>query len=94
MEQGVAAHASRMIVGVQISAALGILQWSAVELAEKAGVSLSTVKRAEAAALNVPGITAPNLARIERTLEDAGVIFITEGQQSLTGAVGVRLGNR
>jgi uncharacterized DUF497 family protein len=39
-------------------------------LAEKAGVSVSTVKRAQE---DVPNIKASNLAKIERALEDGGV---------------------
>jgi transcriptional regulator with XRE-family HTH domain len=58
------------------------------ELAEKAGVSVSTVKRAEE---DVPNIKATNLAKIERALEDGGVIFIPDGTVSLTAGCGVRL---
>jgi transcriptional regulator with XRE-family HTH domain len=54
-----------MIIGRQIAAAMALLRLSAAALAEKAGISVSTVKRAQLAA-DVPHISAPNLARIER----------------------------
>ena len=38
-----------VLTGEQIRAARAILRWKAVELAEKAGVGLSTVQRAEQA---------------------------------------------
>jgi transcriptional regulator with XRE-family HTH domain len=92
VEAGYAAHRSAtMLSGRQISAALGLLQISAAELAAQAGTSLSTVKRAENARDDVPNITSPNLARIEAALERLGVVFISEGAASPPSGVGVRL---
>ena len=74
------------ITGGQIRAARGFLQWTAAELASKAKVSLSTVRRAEDA-VGVPALTAANADAIRRTLEGAGVHFIPENG----GGAGVRL---
>lgn len=78
-----------MLVGRQISAGRGLAQISVAQLAEAAGVSIATVKRAEAAVDEVPGITAANLARIERALDRFGVEFLSAGQL-IDGGVGVR----
>jgi transcriptional regulator with XRE-family HTH domain len=82
-------YGSGVITGIQIAAARGLLRITFEKLADMAGVSVSTVKRAEAAH-DVPAINAKNLARIERALEEAGVVFISEGGG---GGVGVRLTN-
>ena len=68
----------------QIRAARGLLDWSQSQLAEAAGVSLSTVKDFEAGRRQpVPN----NLAAIRAALEDSGVEFIPENG----GGAGVRL---
>lgn len=74
------------IIGGQIRAARGFLQWTAVDLATNARVGLSTVRRAEDAS-GVPSITAANLDAIRRALEAAGIQFIPENG----GGAGVRL---
>jgi transcriptional regulator with XRE-family HTH domain len=64
-----------MITGVQIRSARSALQWSAEDLAQKAGVASKTVRRLE----NIDGIpntTAVTLARIQTALESAGIEFI------------------
>nr|WP_253188917.1 transcriptional regulator [Roseomonas mucosa] len=66
--------------------ARGYLRWSTAELATKAGVGASTVKRAEAED-GPPPINPPNLAAIRTALETGGVEFIPENG----GGAGVRL---
>jgi hypothetical protein len=75
-----------VLTGEQIRAARAILQWKAVELAEKAGVGLSTVQRAEGANGPVAMMRA-NMEAIRRALEGGGVEFIDPNG----GGPGVRL---
>jgi len=78
-----------MITGAQIRAARALLGWSASDLAEKSGVSHSSIQRAEA----IDGIStmrATNLFALQRALEDGGVIFIGAGDNR-SGGDGVRL---
>ena len=72
----------------QLRAARGLLGWSQSKLAERAGLSLPTVKRVEA---NL-GIRVSGEARtkLRRALEAAGVEFIDENG----GGPGVRLRKR
>jgi len=65
------------------------LGWSDAPLASRARLGTATVQRAESA--EVPPITVGNLFAIQRALEEGGVIFIEDGQQSLFGGPGVRL---
>jgi transcriptional regulator with XRE-family HTH domain len=78
---------------VWFRAARAGLDWKQIDLARKSGVSLATVQKTEGAA-DVPPITAGNLYAIERALEDAGITFIDDGEQSLTGGPGLRLRRR
>ena len=70
----------------QIRGARGFVGWSARELADKAGLGLSTVQRVEAGG----SITGANMAAIRRALEEAGVEFIPENG----GGAGVRMRKR
>lgn len=76
----------KRITGTQIRAARSALRLTAQELAERSGVGVATIRRAE----SIDGETAMNLA-IERAvvaaLEDAGIAFIEENG----GGPGVRL---
>jgi transcriptional regulator with XRE-family HTH domain len=65
------------------------LRWSVADLAEKSGVSVSTVKRGESVDGEMP-ITGPNAAALQRCLEAAGVEFIPENG----GGAGVRMRER
>jgi transcriptional regulator with XRE-family HTH domain len=60
----------------QCRAARAWLKWSRLRLADKAGVSFSTVRDFEAGR-RVP--TADNLKAIRRALEDAGIRFYRRG---------------
>lgn len=78
-----------MITGAHIRAARALVSWSAMTLAEKAGISYPTVQRAESTD-DVPRMKTTNLLAIQRVLEGAGVIFLDPGE-SREGGVGVRL---
>lgn len=67
----------------QVRAARALLDWTQVDLAAAAKISLPTVKRYEAGTRTpIPVI----MAAIFRALEDAGVIFENDGRH-----VGVKL---
>lgn len=70
----------------QVKAARALLEWSQIELAERSGVSLPTIKRVEAAKGELSGRPA-TVEAIQRALEAAGVEFIEENG----GGAGVRL---
>jgi transcriptional regulator with XRE-family HTH domain len=61
-----------MIIAEQCRAARALLKWKQEELAQKAGLALSTVKDFEAER-RTPH--ASNLAQIERAFTDAGIEF-------------------
>jgi transcriptional regulator with XRE-family HTH domain len=77
-----------MLTIEQIRAARGLLGWSQSKLAERAGLSLPTVKRVE---IDL-GLRVSEEARnkLRRALESAGVEFIDENG----GGPGVRLRKR
>ena len=75
-----------MLRSEQIRAARALVRWSAQNLADKSGVSWKTIQRMESQD-GVPSATARNIEKIQRTLEDAGVIFIDENDEG----PGVRL---
>jgi transcriptional regulator with XRE-family HTH domain len=68
-------------------AARGLLDWSQTDLAEKAGVSLSTVRDFETGK-RTP--IANNISAMQKAMEGAGVQFISENG----GGAGVRLRRR
>ena len=73
------------LTGGQVRAARGFLQWTAVQLAERSQVSLSTVRRVEDAE-GVPVITRANMEAIRRALEAGGIEFAPDGGVRLKGA--------
>ncbi|MBK1866400.1 helix-turn-helix domain-containing protein [Aestuariivirga sp. YIM B02566] len=75
-----------MISGAQVRMARGYLKWSAKELAERAGVAESTVKRIEAED-GFPSARGSNIEAVHRVLVEAGIVFIPENG----GGAGVRL---
>jgi len=94
-DQRVAHHSARessnrMLTGSQIRAARALLNWSAQDVADAAGLGYATVQRAERAD-GIPRTTAPRLFAIQHALEAAGVMFVGEGQTSHDGGPGVRL---
>lgn len=65
-----------MITGAQVRAAKALIRWSGNELAEKAGVSISSIRRIEAVD-GLPDATSVKILHaIQATLEAAGVEFI------------------
>ena len=62
------------------------MRWSAAELANMSGLSERTLQRMEAAE-GVPVGLSRNLELVQKTLEDAGIIFIDEDEEG----PGVRL---
>jgi transcriptional regulator with XRE-family HTH domain len=72
----------------QIRAARGLLGWSQTELAERAELSLPTVKRLETG--TGPKVSEEARTRIQRALEAGGVRFLSENG----GGPGVRLRKR
>ena len=76
-----------MITGAQIRAAKAMLNWSGNELAKKAGVSLSSIRRVEAADDVPNNVSVNTIMNIQKALEQAGVEFIGTPEQQ----PGVRL---
>lgn len=67
-----------MLTGEQVQAARVMVHLKQPELAERAGISLGTVKRLE----QTEGLISANVntvMAIQRALEAAGVVFIPEG---------------
>lgn len=56
-----------------------MLRWSARDLAERSGLSLSTIKRMQAAD-GVPSASGKNLELVQRAIEQMGVKF-TNGDE-------------
>ena len=74
-----------MITAAQMRAGRALIEWSQQELAERAGVSLPTIKRMEKVG---PGRSAGDtIEAVQSALESAGVQFIPENG----GGAGVRL---
>jgi transcriptional regulator with XRE-family HTH domain len=76
----------KMITGAQVRMARGYLRWSAKELAERAGVAESTIKRMEQDE-GFPIARGANIEAVYRTLAEAGIVFLPENG----GGVGIRL---
>lgn len=69
-----------MLTGAQIRAARGLLNWSVAELAERTGLAVNTIRKAEGTN-EKPPITAAPIQLIMKTLADAGVLFLEAGEQ-------------
>ena len=72
-----------MITRVQIKMARAALGWGVRDLAAKTGLAANTISRYE----NGADALGETLLRIQRTLEEAGIIFIDEDEEG----PGVRL---
>jgi transcriptional regulator with XRE-family HTH domain len=81
---------SFMILVEQLRAARSLLGWSQTQLAERAGLSLPTVKRVERESGDGPNVSDEAREKLRRALEKAGVEFIAENG----GGAGVRLKKR
>ena len=62
-----------MITGMQVRAAKALLNWSGNELAAKAGVGLSTIRRIEACDGLLESASIKVIQSIQGALESAGV---------------------
>ena len=76
---------SRPVKTEQLRAARGLLGWSQADLADRAGMSLPTVKRLEGG--YGPRVSDDAQVKLRRALEEAGIEFIDENG----GGPGVRL---
>jgi DNA-binding Xre family transcriptional regulator len=75
-----------MITGTQIRSARAALRWSVQELADRAGISIQTIKRFEVVDEMPPG-RASTLLDIKAAFESAGIEFVG----SPTDRPGIRL---
>lgn len=64
-----------MITGSQLRAARGLLNLSVSELAERTGLAINTIRRAEGTN-GEPAITAANMKLLASAFDTAGVLFI------------------
>ncbi len=80
------------ITSEQLRAARALLRWEQKDLAEASGVSLPSIKRIETqpGPLNAHNRTVEALIK---AVEDAGVLFISEGETT-GGGPGVRHGKK
>lgn len=83
-----ASYDVKVITSAQLRAARALLGWSARELAEYARLSEATISRAERQPGPITGLTAANVAALQRAVVDAGVTFLEEDD---AGGPGVRL---
>ena len=71
----------------QCRSARALLNWSAAELADAAGLGSATVRRFESG----QAVQAGSIETMRRALEAAGVVFIETGETSRKAGFGVRL---
>jgi predicted transcriptional regulator len=79
-----------LLTGAQLRAARALLGIDQKTLADRAGVSLPTIRRMEASPGTVRGVV-DSLTKIVEALDRAGLELIGEGVQSNGGGRGVRL---
>lgn len=80
-----------MIFSSQIRAARGLLQISQIELARKAGISLSTVKALENDEEAIKKSSLGTLEKVKNSLEKDNVRFTTKKTNDNNIEVGVKL---
>lgn len=66
------------VSGNQIKAARALIGMEQTALAEKAGVSINTVRNMEAAGADEVRVRSDTLFRVQEALKAAGVIFVEE----------------
>jgi transcriptional regulator with XRE-family HTH domain len=76
-----------MITVEQLKAARSLLGWNQYRLAEASGLAIATIRRMEGDRGPLRS-SAENVLKVQRALEDAGVIFIDRNEE---GGPGVRL---
>lgn len=67
-----------MITSEQIRAARALLRWDQMELAERSGVSVETVKRLEKIKGPMLSITGATLAKLQHAFNEVGVEFVND----------------
>ena len=75
-----------LVTGAQLRGARGLLNMSVADLAERTGLALNTIRKAEMTN-GATQVTAANARLLLTTLEEAGVVFIPADEMG----VGVRL---
>jgi transcriptional regulator with XRE-family HTH domain len=65
-----------IITASQVRAAKALLRWSGEDLAQKSGISLSTIRRVESSESVPEGQNLKTILAIRDALESAGVEFI------------------
>lgn len=78
-----------MVLGRQIAAARALVGIGQKELAERANISIPTLKRMEASDGNATGL-ANNVAAVRAALEAAGITFLNNGEVSPGPGVALR----
>lgn len=66
-----------MIEGRQFRAARGLLEWSRSDLVRASGVSMSALLRLESTQADTRSST---VNKVVAALEDAGIVFVNDGQ--------------
>ena len=66
-----------MLICTQIRAARGLLRWSARELADQAGLHITTVQRMETGNGSISG-NMRSIRSVQHVLERAGINFIND----------------
>jgi transcriptional regulator with XRE-family HTH domain len=74
-----------MVTGAQVRMARAFLRWSAVELAEKSGVGISTIQRIESDD-GFPIARGGNIEAVHSALAGAGITFLPDSEEG----VGIR----
>jgi transcriptional regulator with XRE-family HTH domain len=80
------------LTSAQIRAARALIRWSAQDLADKSGLGVTTIRRAELHDSETQ-LTRVNDQTVRQTLEEAGVAFIDKDDNG-AGGPGVRLRTR
>ena len=78
---------SHMITVEQLRAARSLLGWNQYRLAETSGLAIATIRRMEGNRGPLRS-SAENVLKVQKALEEAGVIFIDRNEE---GGPGVRL---
>lgn len=76
-----------MLTATQCKMARAALDWGVRELADEAGVNANTITRFESG--KKANVSTRKLIR--QAFEAAGLVFIAEGEESLSGGPGVRV---
>ncbi|MBX3492134.1 MAG: helix-turn-helix domain-containing protein [Parvibaculum sp.] len=79
-----------MITAEQLRAARAMLRWEQKDLAEKAQVSLPTVKRLEAMSGSLMAVRVDTIEALKRAIQAGGIEFIPENG----GGAGIRFRDR